>query len=510
MPKVLGQSGTDVSSQIITSDTTWTQTGSPYTFQGPVAVATGITLTLDPGVTVNIGTYCLTVNGTLNSQGTNANPVHINAVDTGYATLVLNAIGDSSAIGSGGIIENTVFSTLGVQVYGGNPEFENDWLTGLEVFGGSSFLSENTINGSVFVFDSTQITDNTILGIIAVEGGTSIISDNTITTSNTYGAGFQGEGQTKEYYGVQIEHTSSRVISAVITNNTIATGIYSAGTEASEISDNTITGGGITFAGGGGTISDNSISGGISILAGGGSYTITDNLISSGSTAGIYMAQGGGQMTGFGFEQTPNTALIERNLITDNNQYGLQLLDDATVLNNTISNSNTSIYLQSAQATFNYNNIEGYSQNSLHIQSDEANINATYNWWGTTNTQAINQTIIESDNTYNLGNVTFVPFLTAPNPQAMPNPNAVLTTLISSTPSPTPSATTQPTPSSSLASPNPTVNLQNPTVGIQTKTAAGFNWIEVALFIALAVIVALVGVVVAMTVRHRKTANLKQ
>ena len=38
MPRALGQSGTNVSSQIITQNTTWTQAGSPYTFTGPVGV----------------------------------------------------------------------------------------------------------------------------------------------------------------------------------------------------------------------------------------------------------------------------------------------------------------------------------------------------------------------------------------------------------------------------------------------------------------------------------------
>lgn len=47
------------------SDTTWTQANSPYTLTGIVQVRSGVTLTIQPGVTVNLGTYSLQVNGTL-------------------------------------------------------------------------------------------------------------------------------------------------------------------------------------------------------------------------------------------------------------------------------------------------------------------------------------------------------------------------------------------------------------------------------------------------------------
>jgi len=39
---------------IITSDTTWTDTNSPYTLTGSVTVNPGVTLTIEPGVTVDL------------------------------------------------------------------------------------------------------------------------------------------------------------------------------------------------------------------------------------------------------------------------------------------------------------------------------------------------------------------------------------------------------------------------------------------------------------------------
>ena len=62
------------------------------------------------------------------------------------------------------------------------------------------------------------------------------------------------------------------------------------------------------------------------------------------------------------------------------------------------------------------NNIEDNLQYSLRLGS--TNISATNNWWGATHTQAINQTIYDFKNDFNLGIVNFVPFLNEPNPQA--------------------------------------------------------------------------------------------
>src|SRR6266542_1710281 len=59
----------------ITQDTTLTAEGSPYTSSGPVTVNAGVTLTIQPGVKIQIGgsSSSLVVNGTLNAQGTAAN-----------------------------------------------------------------------------------------------------------------------------------------------------------------------------------------------------------------------------------------------------------------------------------------------------------------------------------------------------------------------------------------------------------------------------------------------------
>jgi hypothetical protein len=54
----------------ISSNVTWTKANSPYLFAGTVTVYSGVTLTIEPGVTVNLYSYSLAVAGTLNAAGT--------------------------------------------------------------------------------------------------------------------------------------------------------------------------------------------------------------------------------------------------------------------------------------------------------------------------------------------------------------------------------------------------------------------------------------------------------
>ena len=81
----------------------------------------------------------------------------------------------------------------------------------------------------------------------------------------------------------------------------------------------------------------------------------------------------------------------------------------------------------------------GSQQANLFLDNYTADINATYNWWGTTDTQAINQTIHDFKNNFNLGIVSFVHFLITPNSQA-PSLNTPI-----STPNPSISPTSTPT-----------------------------------------------------------------
>jgi hypothetical protein len=123
------------------------------------------------------------------------------------------------------------------------------------------------------------------------------------------------------------------------------------------------------------------------------------------------------------------------------------------VQNNTFANAYVVIDSSSPNATIAFNNILGGSEAKI-VFSSTFHLDAANNWWGSTDVKAINESIHDSS-----GNVGFVPFLTAPNPEAMPesDPSIIPTPLTTQTPvqtpintvSPSPSATQQPTASNS-------------------------------------------------------------
>jgi len=60
---------------IIYQDITWTVAGSPCLLTGPLAVNASVTLTIQPGVVVNLDGYYIQVNGTLVAIGTSADKI---------------------------------------------------------------------------------------------------------------------------------------------------------------------------------------------------------------------------------------------------------------------------------------------------------------------------------------------------------------------------------------------------------------------------------------------------
>ena len=355
------QNGTNVNG-IINSDTTWTQTNSPYTFTGPVSINAGVTLTIQPGVTVNIGTYYLQVNGTITAKGTSSNTITINGNSTvisGYPGYVNTGISGYEIIfdfpssswneqtGTGCIIQNANLNYVPIEIDQASPK----------------------IDGNIFSFNQSA---NSYQDAIDVSAGSPIISNNTITMN---GSGKVTNGISVTASSLQtLQTAASPTISnnKILGINTIGYGIYSLGNAS---------------------ILKNSISGwqmGISSVND--FFTLTNNTIIG-------------------------------NLICRNNgsySYGIFLdsKDVSLVENNTITSNLIGIGINSQSApTIIGNNIFGNNQYNVHLLSS-VNITASYNWWGSTDSQAIGQTIYDFKNDFTLGTVNFASFLTAPNPDA--------------------------------------------------------------------------------------------
>lgn len=88
---------------------------------------------------------------------------------------------------------------------------------------------------------------------------------------------------------------------------------------------------------------------------------------------------------------------------------------------NTIADNSFGFFSQGTSAsTINYNNFENNSDFNIKLYQ-KSDVNATFNWWGTTDAALISQKIFDNKNNFHSGTVTFVPFLTEPNPEAVPS-----------------------------------------------------------------------------------------
>jgi parallel beta-helix repeat protein len=199
---------------IITQDTTWTKTNSPYILTGPVGIPNGITLTIEPGVTLNLNKYYLVINGTLIAKGSSDNKILINGIDGSPPPVPMGStlpipytygilIHDYTGSNAPSVIENA--ETNAVSIGMGNGAIKNCHINGYVDAAYSSVISNNKIEGSAYVGDNSQMTNNEIEGQVTAQYGSPLISNNIIS------------GKTSGGTGIHFESTNNIVIS----NNTI-------------------------------------------------------------------------------------------------------------------------------------------------------------------------------------------------------------------------------------------------------------------------------------------------
>jgi hypothetical protein len=251
--------------------------------------------------------------------------------------------------------------------------------------------------------------------------------------------------------------------------------------------------GGSIFVDGGSPLVYNNTLIGRSISVTGGSPTILNNLLYTGYSG--LTVSGAGKVgnvriadniiaNGTGFAANEGNVTFEHNLVLYNSGgCSFSPRVNLIVQNNTIAFNRFGIEAPPASATVRYNNLENNDQENF-IWSLSTNFDAAYNWWGTTDASAISQTIVDYKNNYNLGNVTFIPFLDAPNPHAP---------LISSfvEPSPSPSLSPSPTATSPPATPTPTAPNMGPTSPPSQEPLLTPEQLEI--IVVVAIVVAVIG-----------------
>lgn len=458
---------------IITSNQTWTKANSPYTLTGPTDIDRGVTVTIEAGATVDLNSYYIRVDGTLIAKGTSTDRINIS---DGSITFTVVANGWNETNGTGSVFEYTDLTNTPL-ISSVALKMKSSSITASGSITGNSVIVDSAIN-DISVNGNAAISNNNIskLNILV---GTPVITNNTITVIS--GSGSTSAVITNNTIGSigGVNNTASSIFyfggnSPIIANNTIKGGILFGGTSPT-ISNNLIIGyiygpdlklgdaygGGIyigalipsnaiisLLGGGSASISNNTLIGrtynythesfigglrgttsdlletsGISL---GSSYQhvyIGSNTISNCSTGINYGASGQGTIENNylgGIVVTASANLtIQRNIIdngiTDNGRANLM------ILNNSINSAGIQV---SGSAIINFNNILNYGLYSLYLLNTPSNINATYNWWGTTNQTTIRESFYDYHRDFNLGNVTFIPFFGASNPQAMPNPTA--------------------------------------------------------------------------------------
>jgi parallel beta-helix repeat protein len=235
---------------------------------------------------------------------------------------------------------------------------------------------------------------------------------------------------------------------SVVSSNTIVGSVATVG--STTVLQNTVTG---RINGGGDTTSENYLTISGNIITQGAGYIncaiestgyalIADNTISD-CNYGINIITGRDR---FGGSIAPNT-IVERNTITGTTHgihieiYSAMVYGSIkpSISDNAVSKNTVGLYLDgdAHYLTLKNNNLgENYDYN-IYLSSPQ-NLDATDNWWGTTDTQSIKQKIFDFNRDFNLGNVIFVPFLTAPNPEITPSPTA--------SPSATPTPSQEPPP----------------------------------------------------------------
>jgi hypothetical protein len=165
---------------MITLSTTWTKANSPYTSTGPVAVNTGVTLTIEPGVSVNLNNFYIQINGTLIANGSSTDRI---SFSNGQITFASVSVSWNETTGSGCMIENAVLDET--EISSSNPLKVSKCTTNRSITAGnSSVISYNNITNSVNVGDASVVTNNIING--ALSGGRSVtVTNNTVTYASS-------------------------------------------------------------------------------------------------------------------------------------------------------------------------------------------------------------------------------------------------------------------------------------------------------------------------------------
>ena len=484
----------------ISGNTEWTMAQSPINLNGTLTVSNNVTLTIDPGVTVNMGMYPFYVYGTLIAQGSANNqivftsasnqsvpnsasvPIYIGQYSTytnglnNPESIIQYAVLNGVAINVNGVASSELDSCTfnygapyqaPITTSGSSPQISNNvinlngknsngGITGIDVYGGTPQIINNQFEGSL---PNPINVGSTNVGIY-VSSGSPIIHGNSFAAQ--YGNNSDG-----------IKVTSG---TPLITNNQFQGSGWLIGVEDSSSAF----------------------------------FTISNNEFSScymgvnAQTGCLLNIQGNQFLDGTDGVDISGTAqvAVTGNLIDGNSRYGIN--GGGTIGSNTISNNQIGIH-NPPLGNINNNNIVGNTLNS--ITATTSDIDAQNNWWGIADTATINRTIYDSKVDPHLGTIQFAPFLTGPSTSAPAIPNDTPTiTPIPITQAQLPQVTPTPQP---VYTPTPTPDQYSHTFEYQVGSMMNLNLVTTATAVVLALVwvVVVLGYAVKRGISKHRTKN---
>jgi hypothetical protein len=183
----------------ITADTIWSIAGSPYVLSSHVIVGENVTLTIEPGVTVDLAGFYLQVEGTLNAVGNSSNPIKFESQPANAEIIFESSSTPFNADdNSGCIIENAEI----------NAE--------ISINGSAPIISKCQIKGGITITQAAPtITHNNLsegnatYAINIQQESAPTITSNTIT-GKTVGISFNllNNGYTDNAYNANVENNA--------------------------------------------------------------------------------------------------------------------------------------------------------------------------------------------------------------------------------------------------------------------------------------------------------------
>ena len=168
----------------IEQDTTWAQANSPYVALGSIIVKKGVTLTIEPGVTVEFGPgHSLTIEGALVAKGTVKNRITFNS-DKGWKGILFQdssvdaQFDDANNYVKGSILQYCVLKSAGITAISASPMIDS-----CEIHNSATGISISEPEAVVVIRNSTVTVS---AGGIGVSCRKAVITGN-ILRGNTIG-----------------------------------------------------------------------------------------------------------------------------------------------------------------------------------------------------------------------------------------------------------------------------------------------------------------------------------